>query len=174
MNLQSIKIWLAKNSRLINAIILFLFFVVIAAVLLYGSTMIVDQKGSITGQELKRIGFVLKVNNKTEWKTDIMVLAKQVNAEVNNILVITTKNDRKNAKRDLKELSFEIVENEKDFKKKMDKIFVITYATTADSTIHLTQEKVIFGLKNDEQYLKTLKIYLRTELGLSRYDEFLK
>ena len=172
MNLLSIRIWLAKRSRIISMIILILFFILVLAVL-HGKTAIMYQKGSITGQQLRHIGFVLKVDNKTEWRTNIMILAKQVNTEVNNILAVVTKNDKKNAKRDLRELSFEIVENEKDFKKKVDKIFVITYATT-DPAIHLTQEKTVFSLKNDEQYLNAVKNYLRVELGILKYDEFLK
>jgi len=174
MNLQSIKIWLAKRARIIGMLILFLllFFMTIAR--LNGSAITVDQKGPITGQELKCIGFVLKVDNKAEWRTNIMVLAKEVNAEVNDILAVVTKDDKKNAKRDLKELSFEIVKDEKDFKKKMDKVFVITYTATTNSEISLTKEKTIFNLKNDEQYLNTVKHYLRAELGILKYDQFLK
>jgi len=175
MNLLSIRIWLAKKPGLISMIILFLFFIFLTVVWLHANTIIINQKGPITGQELRYIGFVLNVDDKAEWKTDIRTLAKQVNSEVNDILVAATKNDKKNAKRDLMELSFEIVEDEKDFKKKMDKIFVITYTTTEGTAIHMTnKEKVIFSLKRNKEYLVAIKAYLRVELKISRYDKYLK
>jgi len=146
-----------------------------AVIWLSGNTMIIDQKGPITGQKLRHIGFVLNVDNKAEWKANITVLAEQVNSEVNDILVAATKNDKKNAKRDLKELSFEIVEDEKDFKKKIDKVFVITYVTTTNSIIRLEEEKTTFGFKrDDEEYLNTIKNHLRMELGILKYDKYLK
>ena len=94
MNLLSIRIWLAKRSRIISMIILILFFILVLAVL-PGKTAIMYQKGSITGQQLRHIGFVLKVDNKTEWKTDLLILAEQLNAEVNDILVAATASDKK-------------------------------------------------------------------------------
>jgi len=175
MNLPSIKIRLTKRSRPIKMIVLSLFFIFVTVIWLHANTMIIDQKGPITGQKLRYVGFVLNVDNKAEWKADIITLAQEVNSEINDILVAVTKNDKKNAKRDLMELSFEIVENEKDFKKKMDKIFVITYITTENPVVHLIgKEKVRFSLKKNEEYLETVRAHLRLDLKISKYDKYLK
>ncbi len=149
------------------------FFVLTMAVIFMSSLIVSVQ--AAPKLKTKHIGFILKVDNKAEWKESLSKLAEELNSNVEEIASNLSKKEMRNA--DLFKFSYEIISKGK-FKTNPSMTYEIAYGEK-DSSVNIIYHKqedrkitLIFPKDKTDRMLNSLKeIFLSKDLGLDNYLE---